>query len=193
MAIEGSYSRSRRTVLAAAAGGIAGLAAGALARPGGVLGTTGDPVLAGGTFDADLATTFRNTASGAGVAGVGSYAGVTGDGMSGAGRGVLGRTDDTAFGGVEGFHMAGGTGVFGVSGSSPSLPANTGVFGFSDAETPDTSRRGVYGRSVTGQGVRGEATTTGIGVYATAPLTGVALEAAGKVKFSRSGDRKSVV
>ena len=142
MAIEGSNFHSRRTVLAAAAGGIAGLAAGALARPGGVRGTTGDPVLAGGTWDADLPTTFRNTlAGGIGVVGVGSNAGVLGEGMLGAGRGVFGRTEDTAFAGVEGIHMAEGTGVLGLAGGTPTLPAKTGVFGSSDGETPAEDRK----------------------------------------------------
>jgi hypothetical protein len=80
-----------------------------------------------------------------------------------------------------------GTGA-GVAGNSPSghgvageSTSGTGVLGLS------SSQNGVRGVSGTGHGVHGEATTTGVGVAAAAPLTGVALHASGKVVFTRSG------
>lgn len=77
------------------------------------------------------------------------------------------------------------TALVAYSGShaAPAPQANTGVFGYA---VQDSTARGVYGKSTAGEGVRGQA-TSGVGVYATASSTGFALQAAGRVKLSRSG------
>ncbi len=103
--------------------------------------------------------------------------------------GLFGIATDLA-GATTGVHgvsaSAAGTGVRGFVGAgAPPAPApKTGVVGRCDI---DATSHGALGTSAPGQGVRGDATTTGVGVLATAPLTGVALRASGKVVFNRSG------
>jgi hypothetical protein len=184
--------RSRRALLAAAAGTAAAFAAQA-ALPLTAAAAVGDPMLMG--VDNATTTDTSVTDSGAGSTAITGHA--TGTGF---GYGVLGTS--TAAGGVIGWSVAPPdvawflpeyTGYTGVFGSAPSHPdpnqVATGVWG----DSPDV---GVYG---TGSwGVRGDG---GIGVlgigFGGAGTEGVravssgnsslALKVVGKVNFSRSG------
>lgn len=113
-------------------------------------------------------------------------------GYSLSGQGVRGQA--TTGQGVQGIATSGqalrgdangGTGAVGYSGPlpAPAALAKVGVLGVANQ---DTGARGVFGRTTVGQGVRGEATSSGIGVRAVS-ATGNALDVAGKVKLSRSG------
>ncbi|HLX34095.1 MAG TPA: hypothetical protein VKR30_02515 [Candidatus Limnocylindrales bacterium] len=191
--IDPASPRSRRAILAAAGGGLAALAAGALAGASPVLAANGDAVTVGGSFAGTSTTVIANTTNATTVFEADSTSG-TAISASSSSDNAVEASSSTAIGvlgvsatgsGVTGAANNGGNGVFGYSGPSfPTPPGDTGVFGQSDR---DAAARGVYGTSPAGQGVRGEATTTGVGIYATAPLTGVALQASGKVKLSRSG------
>jgi hypothetical protein len=196
MALKTTVPRSRRAVLAAAAGGFVALIAGAIGRPAPIRATNGDPLLAGGSFAETLTTTVTNTSGGDGFqgrsGGTGAAAGVVGSSTTGAGvigasisgdNGSTGRQkigvrgiaihDGTSIG-VSGETLA-GVGIFGGSGSSiPSTatPANTGVYGYANQ---GTSSIGVSGYSPGGTGV------------AAGSATGTALAVTGKAHFSRSG------
>jgi hypothetical protein len=152
------------------------------------------------------ATAVRGTASGTGGYGVvgeatatsGATRGVFGRSVSPGGRGVfgfasaatgdtvgvLGETFSDSGKGVLGWAAGDSTGVLGFSGSTsvPTARAKTGVYGVA---TQGPSSCGVFGRTTSGQGVRGQA-STGTGGYF-ASTTGLALEVAGKTSFSRSG------
>ncbi|HLX34104.1 MAG TPA: hypothetical protein VKR30_02560 [Candidatus Limnocylindrales bacterium] len=206
--------RTRRAILAAAVGTGAAAVAGALARPLTVAAANGDAVTVGNQFTGSLTTQIVNNtntniviegtsnAGGIGVEGDSNTGyGVYGDSTSGTGTygisssGVgVGASSDTnhavdayagsaAGAGVRG-GSNGGSGVYGFTGSALTPKAKTGVYGEGNT---DSLSRGVWGSTAAGQGVRGEATTSGVGVYAAAPATGIALRTAGKVIFSRSG------
>lgn len=206
MAVELNVPRSRRAILAGALGGAAAIAAQALGQAAPVAAATGDIVHVGDNLTGTTFTKITNTAGGDAI--IGSATGSSGKGVTGlsadntgvfgqstlgpgvaglstSNRGVLGQSLGSTEAGVDGNAYGGNTGVYGHSGTGyPDSPVKTGVFGYAEQ---DSSSRGVHGMTPAGQGVRGEATETGVGVYATAPATGVALQAAGKVKFSRSG------
>jgi hypothetical protein len=181
--IDPASPRSRRAILAAAGGGLAALAAGALAGASPVQAANGDAVTVGGIFTGTVPTIITNTTNGKNVFEADSTSGPCLVGVSSSSFGVYGQSDSAT--GVVGQSIGVGTGVFGYSSliNTPTAPGDTGVYGLGDH---DSAAKGVWGKSPAGQGVRGEA-TTGIGVYALAPLTGVALLATGKVSFSRSG------
>ena len=108
------------------------------------------------------------------------------DGMGVYGSGHYGVWGDSATTGVLG-HTGDQTGVLGYSGvvdmgePPPASVAKTGVFGYCAI---DSAAVGVLGRTTTGKGVRGDA-TTGTGGYF-ASTSGLALDVAGKARFSRS-------
>jgi hypothetical protein len=121
--------RTRRSLLAAAAAGAAGLAAASLSRPRAVVAATGDPVLAGGNVSADAATKITATTGlstdvvALNTVGAGLGSGVTGVSPSGAGvLGVSGDTSADAYGGND----------VGVSGRAAGVDALAGVSGDSD-------------------------------------------------------------
>ena len=183
--------RSRRSLLAAAAGAAAALVGRSLADP--------DPVAAasvvlGGVNTTNAATTIRTTqASASAKAVVGKVltaiagpnsAGVQGSSNAQGGIGVFGIASNGASRGVLG-RSAAGTGVHGeatattganqgVRGVSPST-AGVGVQGIASATSGDTI--GVLGdvASPTGMGVRGQNTgTNGTGVFGVANTGGLA-------------------
>jgi hypothetical protein len=104
---------------------------------------------------------------------------------TGATFGAFGRSNSPAGIGVGGRGFANGTGVVGYSGGGafPDAKTKTGVYGIAGQ---DSGSIGVRGSSPAGHGIHGD-TGTGIGGYFSAPSTGTALYAAGKVRFSRSG------
>jgi len=196
MAIDETAPRSRRALLAAAAGAAGAIAASA-AIPGSIRAADPDDVVKGTDNPTTATTTVTN--SGDDSTAIAGHA-------TGIGHGY----------GVEGT-STGGAGVFGWSVSAPDWdppfePANTavtGVFGSAPAGngvdtygagvwgySPDA---GVYGSGSTGvegyggYGVAGYSNglAGGIGVFAFSPNnTAIALHAQGKVHFSRSGRKK---
>lgn len=196
MTMDETATRSRRALLAAAAGA-AGVIAANAALPGTVRAADPDDVVKGADNPTTATTSVTNS----------------GDDSTA----LAGHATGIGYGyGVEGT-SAGGAGVFGWSVSAPdweppfdaAYTAVTGVFGFAPAgdgentygsgvwgDSPDT---GVYGSGsigVEGNGGYGVAGFTnglpgGIGVLASSPSNAaVALHAEGKVHFSRSGRKK---
>jgi hypothetical protein len=165
---------------AAAAAGVVGTAAPALALDGlfvaiGVSNNTGSHVT-GIVLDTANRNAFQATASGTGN-------GVNGTSL-GTGIGVNGfSTDGTAVQGIstngEGVHGESTTSN-GVSGKSFKNIAS-GVYGENDA-----GGYGVAGRSSSGTGIYGE-TTTGVGIQAQSTGTGRALHVEGRATFKGSG------
>lgn len=179
--------RSRRDVLAGAAGALGVVAAQSLLREQAALADTGAPVILGVHNEESNVTTIINT----GVESVqddpsGLLVGASGDGFavvavagsSSAGAGVLasgGSVGVVADGGLDV-----GTGVVGVGGQE----GGNGVEGSTQAKGV-----GVLGREHRGGiGVHGiSEATVGRGVVAENPFGGVGLEVIGTAVFSRSG------
>jgi hypothetical protein len=209
MTADPSAPRSRRSVLAAALGGLGALVAARVASPAATRAASGDPIEVDGSFTGTGTTTINSSAVGApAFYGIGAGQGLRGTSVSGVG--VLGTTGNPA-------------------GVAP--PPEVGVYGYSDATSNSfgvvgeaNSGIGVYGSgsdaamlangSLTGKGlyaygkvgVTGDAFTDETGVYgftgeddAPDPTPGVAVEAraqstaqlalnvVGKAKFSRGG------
>lgn len=194
--------RSRRSLLAAAAGGAAALAAQA-ALP--LTAAAADPndVVLGATNNATaltkIVTDSGNTESAFEVVKVGT--GMAMYGFSGQWAGVAGisvdvgslAAEDTAYTGVYGYaptYTQGvGAGVwgdsadYGVYGSG----GEVGVFGDGGIGVVGVGTYGVVGEGLTGvQGIATSSSSPGVRADA-ASSTGLALQANGKVKFSRSG------
>jgi hypothetical protein len=193
--------RSRRAVLAAAAGGAAALAASALGP------ATVAAAAANMQTETDNATTaptgVSNSTDGSdALFGNATGAGTGSKGTSGKGMGVVGTSADTTDPAINTTN-AGVVGVAGAIGSISSNIALTGVYGYSDP-SPDpnftgagvwgdcddfgvigTGSLGVYGNG--GLGVVG-ATGNGEGVRAWSDtISGIALRTVGRAEFSRSG------
>ena len=195
--------RSRRAILAAAAGGAAALAASAIgpasvaavAAP--MLTETDNATTAptGVTNSTDGSDAFFGNAAGAGTGSTGASA---------KGMGVLGTSADTS----APLTNTSNAGVVGVAGDIGSISGNvalTGVYGYSDQSTVQGfAAAGVWGESDDygvigdgGVGVRGDGfigvlgvaqNATGIGVLAqTAVPGGESLRVIGRAEFSRSG------
>ena len=200
-------SRSRRGLLAGAAGALGVVAAKALANPAPAQAADGQPVLQGTdngpasartlimtTGFAEFASLADSSASNGkgsvGVWGHGADNGVMGESVSGGtgvlglggangGTGVVGNGGGQAGSGVVGTSgSAGGTGVIGTSGGGN----GTGVLG-----TGSGTGNGVHGIALKGNGVHGSAGTGGIGVLAENTSGGAALTVTGPASFSRSG------
>ena len=195
--------RSRRAVLAAAAGGAAALAATAI-RPASIAAVSA-PMLT----EVDNATTAVTgvTNSDAGEQAWYGHAAGAGNGVEGTsatGHGVRGVSTDTS----DPTANVSNAGVVGVAGALGSIPANispTGVFGFSDPSADvDHVGAGVWGESddigVIGDGsigvfgdgfwgVLGVAeNASGVGVLASTNVAGArALRVEGRAEFTRSG------
>jgi len=189
MAIDVDVSKTRRSVLAGALGGLGALVASALSKPLPVDAVAnGDVQLGHGVSDTDNNSTLETrvnvtnpaaTAFSAEVLGTGTgLRGIAGPGGTGilgsatfAGTGVAGQGD--AGPGVAGTSTTGNgvevTGSIGVLGTG-----STGVKGVG-------SGQGVAGRTVDGYGVLAEATGSGYGrgLFASAAGISPALEAAG--------------
>jgi hypothetical protein len=175
-------SHSRRALLMGALGGIGAAVAGAVARVSPVRAADGDPVLLGALNSSEGDTIIRSTGS--------DSAGLTAISTGDDGAGLVGRADHPTGSttGVLGEVTSGGG--FGVMGSCWSETGGAvGVYG----RTSSTGGAGVRGVAHhyqgTNYGVYGESMSrSGIGVYGKATkTTGVALQAAGRVKFSTSG------
>jgi len=195
--------RTRRAVLAAAAGSAAALAVSTI-RPAPVAAIAA-PMLT----ETDNATTAatgvsNSTADSQGLFGhaVGDGNGVEGTSVTGHGlRGISSDSSDPAT-------NTSNAGVVGVAGDIGDIPANialTGVFGRSDpSSNPDIAGAGVWGQSddfgvigdggigVLGDGFIGvigaAASSAGIGVLATLDVAGGrALRVEGRAEFTRSG------
>ena len=203
--------RSRRAVLAAAAGGAAALAATAI-RPGSVAAVAA-PMLTETNNAATAPTGVTNSTDGSdALFGHATGAGTGTEGTSGWGMGVVGTSADTS----NPVDHTRNAGVVGVAGSINSLAENlspVGVYGYSDASTTEgIAGAGVWGQSpdlgVAGDGTLGvqgvgtvgvlgygqqgvigiAATSDGIGVHAEVDVTGArALRVAGRAEFTRSG------
>jgi hypothetical protein len=190
--IETATPRSRRAVLAASAGGLAALAAGALGGAVPVRAANGDVVHVGDDLSGTSFTRITNTAGGPALAGVGATfgTGVEGDSASGAGVNGHSGSGTGVYGtgpiGVSGQSGGGGTGVVGFTGTTtPTPPLNTGIYG--ESQTGGAGGRGLTGFCSTGIGLLGQ-TDFGVGVRAYCNnTTGVGLQVTGKAAFDRSG------
>lgn len=186
MAIDTAAPRSRRALLAAAAGGLAALAANALGRPLQTRAADGQTVLVGAGRTGTLTTSITNStngnvvfsavSTGGGIALSGNSTSSFGvQGVSTSSIGVDGQSD-TWYGvrGVSGLK----SGVYGFS-EAPDEAAtvghnngeSTGVFGFSGIPfgtlPAAPAKTGVYGRATQDGGARGVHgySTAGRGVY----------------------------
>ncbi len=197
----------RRALLAGAAAAVAGVAAGAVARPLPARAADGDPVLIGqsnsGTGVTSLTTSgdtgllgVSRSATGVGVLGAagsetGRTAGIRGeayspDGMgvfgiahvqTGTAYGVFGQSDADHGHGLQGLATATTGQTFGLAAQSDSTEG-TGVLGIAFASSGRTV--GVSGQCVSPDGI-GVLALNGSGPG------GTALEVRGKAAFSRSG------
>jgi hypothetical protein len=146
---------SRRSILAAALGGLGGLVAARLGQPAALRAATDDPVLAGNANTADAATSVENTtAGGTSLIGHSAGAGVGVQGDAATGSGVVGRsTDDTP---TDDFNVESAkTGVIGTAGDLTNASINTdeiGVYGFADVSEFSV---GALGESFAGTGLIG--------------------------------------
>jgi hypothetical protein len=195
--------RSRRAVLAAAAGGAAVLAATAI-RPGSVAAVAAN--MQTETNNATTAPTgVTNSTDGShGLFGHATGAGTGVEGTSGTGMGLVGTSADT----TDPATNSGNAGVVGVAGDIGSISGNvalTGVYGYSDPSTAEGfAAAGVWGQSgdfgvigdgtigVLGDGflgVLGVATDlSGVGVVAATDVAGArSLRVEGRAEFTRSG------
>ena len=215
MDLASQRASSRRTVLAAAAGGIAAAVAGMLGRPSSVAAVNGDAVLVGQTRYGSATTAIDTSASPATAFMALSNAGAAVAASSESGYGVYAGSVSS-----YGVHAASDSsaGVFGTSVSGNGLYGSSvlgiGVQGFAEA----AGQTGVFGQCDQGYGVGGYSalgggtrggTEDGIGVegYANGSGTGaggysvngigvealstmgLALKVTGKVKLNRSGRR----
>ncbi len=176
---DGRGKRSRREVLAGAAGALGVLAAQTLGKA--------TPAQAGSDGDVVLGVDFQSTSGVTGVTTTGYY-GLRGKSTFDGGSGVFGQSDyGVGVAGVGDYGVAGNGDTYGVRGSG-----GTGVYGFGYKEngvfglTSVNFASGVYGQNDgTGYGVAGRS-NDGTGVLAES-ANGTALKVNGKAQFSRSG------
>lgn len=192
-----SARRTRRQLIAGGTGAIAGLAAGALARPVPAQAADGKPVVLGETNNEMSETIVSNNSGSDALSGSATGTGRGLTGVSGTGAGVYGQSGTTASGTLpNGFGVHGitdhpvGFGVLGentAEGTAVAGLGGTGVFGGSNSGVGVVGEGGAIGvrglNSGVGPGVQGEA-FTGIGVLATGMI---ALSVQGPSMFSRSG------
>jgi hypothetical protein len=152
MTTDVSAPRSRRTILAAAIGGVAALGAHALGRPATALATDGQPIIQGQTNTGTLGTVVA-------VANATALQGVT-DAPTGNNYGVRGRSKSTTGAGVVGQDTAVIGTNYGVRGLVSSTTAigvrGEGPFhGVEGIATADDVGIGVKGQSLRGAAVLG--------------------------------------
>jgi hypothetical protein len=188
VAVDTVSPRSRRAILAATLGGIAGTVLARLGGPDPARASNGGAIILGnspsGTLDGigtneasattAIATTsgfgFRATsATSGGVVGQSNSTGIGVYGQSTSSIGVFGyslATDRAAVGGASGLSTA----VEGYSGpnSFPAVKAKTGVYGHADK---DSASRGVFGESPAGHGIHGSSSTGWAGYFSGRVLT----------------------
>ena len=158
MALESSVPRSRRAILTAALGGLAGMVASAIGQPGPAAAAAGDPLKLGRSSTVNTAgtanTSMKTKSTGVALAVTqnGSGSALKGTAVAAAGSGVVGQNTGPA---------SSGAGVKGIGGN------NNGVI----ASTSNVNRYGVHGINTAplGDGVRGDAGTGGSGVIGLAP------------------------
>lgn len=194
-------ARSRRDLLAMAAGGVLAFVATAIGRPVPARAADGESILVGGEHTSTSVTKITNSAprdttlpleassgvaiegnssSGIAIRGVSDYVGVWGEsvtvigvrGASTSGTGVTGSSNSGA--GVSGVSTGLGSGAIGVGGQSP-------VVGVRGVSAPGVA---VRGDSDSGFGLYGRA-MSGTGVYATSS-TGHALRTNGRLRFDKA-------
>lgn len=171
MALDPTIPRSRRTILAATAGGFAALLAHAFGGPRTVDATDGDPLVVGQENSATVATVLRNNSTNQPGFLVETQAASAIHGKASGGNGVEGEAGGVNAAGVWGSNPSGqGVAGMSISGSGVygSSQAATGVYGFSASlDQPAILARGSSG----GAGVFGFA---GEGAPPAAPLdTGI--------------------
>ena len=195
MTVDTAVPRSRRALLTAAAGGLAGLAAGALGRPLPARGAAGGPLIMGAANTAGTTNTSLTTAT------TGTALLVT---QTGSGTALRGSA--TGSNSIAGFFTAqNGTGISGVTGRSSSYGVfgqNNGAVGTGGAIRADggnnhglvgtsdnADRNGVKGQAP-GTGVYGEATSGSgetAGVFGVAYSDGVSAGVLGVGTVNSSG------
>jgi hypothetical protein len=168
--------RSRRQLLAGAAGALGAIAAAALVKATPAEATQGMPIIAGQLNDETGVTTIHNTSPGYAlhvVAGAGT--GVISSGIDG---GTYGYGDI----GVEGAAAPAGPNRLGVRGLADGVSGGTSVIGLA------LDGSGVVGKSVSGSGVYGVAGTY-TGASASGAVVGDATTSAGVVGFTSAPSR----
>lgn len=172
MAAETSLPRSRRSLLAAAAGGLAALVVGALDRPVATRAAAGDPLILGQANDAGTsqtilsnaglgaAFTLKSTNQAGGASGIFGWSSSAGPNAT---RGVYGKADGENSYGIYG-RQAGPTGsgaaIYAEGNSHHGLDAST-TFGQTYAV------RGINASPLgAGTAIYGEVTTTALGISA---------------------------
>ena len=158
MALESSVPRSRRAVLAAAFGGLAGFVASAVGQPAPAAAAVGDPLKLGKGATVNNAgtanTSMKTNSSGNAllVTQKGSGSALKGAATAGGGVGVVGQNTGSA---------SAGAGVKGIGGN------NDGVYGISG----NVNRYGVHGvnTAINGDGVRGSPGPGGTAVIGISP------------------------
>jgi hypothetical protein len=173
-----SKAPSRRALLAGALGGLGALAASAIGRSSAVRAATGDPVLVDGTHTGSGTTSINTT-------GPSAFYGYSSNGNADAIFGWAAAATGAAWGVRGETSSSGGRGVVGLAGAASGV--TIGVSG----ETDSTSGRAVHGiaHSITGTtyGVWAQSDSpSGVGMYAVNDA-GLALQTAGRAKFSTSG------
>jgi hypothetical protein len=192
MAIDTLSPRSRRAILAATLGALAGTVLARLGGPESARATNGGAIILGNSPSAPLDGSGINEASGTtgiytttGIGFVGtspfgigvfgnssSNVGVYGNSDSNVGVygnasssiGVYGQNSATDLAAVAGRSFGNSTGVQGYSGTGaiPAPKAKTGVFGYAGQ---DNNSRGVYGESPAGHGVHGKSSSGWAGFF----------------------------
>jgi len=203
MAIDGESRTSRRSLLAAALGGLGGLVVSRLGRPDAVAALDGAPALLGTANTSTTETSFENTDTGEA-----SLKGLHADGIGVSGESATGTavrgasTDDTSSDFLAQSYRSGviGTaGDLGVAGDIGGVALNTdevGAYGFSDVSPASV---GVWGDTWGGVGVQGTGDLAvagfgdSVGLYgaATSPAA-YALLTDGKIKFNGRSGRTTI-
>jgi hypothetical protein len=182
MAVDTVSPRSRRAILAASLGGLAGTVLARLGGPESARATNGGAIILGnspsGTLDGigtneassstAIYTTGGNGFKATSPSGIGVWGSSTSNfgvfGASSSSPGVAGQSFATDRAAVTGDALAESTGVEGYSGphAFPAAKAQTGVFGIADK---DSASRGVYGESPAGHGIHGRTTSGWAGYF----------------------------
>ena len=184
MALDTTARPSRRTLLAGALGGVAGLVATALGRIQPAEAANGQAVTVGGTFSGTSPTSITNSAGDGIIArntstsasGLFAHATAT----TGATFGAFGRSDSTSGVGVGGANYQGTGTTRGVKGEAAS-PSGYGVDGIASAGT------GVRGITSSGVGVRGEASSGVARIRLVGERDGAVGDRQGRVQQVRPG------
>jgi len=165
--ISAATSPSRRTLLTGAIGGLAALAAGAIAHADPVRANDPNDVVLGTSNSATTTTAITNNSNGAAVFAAYATDSATGIGLYAntiASIAVRGFSHSTLVAATSGYSNGNCSGVYGYSGTGiePAAPANTGVYGYA---AQGSSSRGVSGESPDGHAIHGESSGSGWAGY----------------------------